>query len=122
VGKASWRQYSVHEVIDAIEGSFGIVTAIAQKLGCSRSTVYRYIDESVMVRQALEVERQRHVDLAEAKSLELIRAGDGSQVRFVLSRLGKDRGWVERKELTGSEGEAIQHVIKVIEGLDEDEL
>jgi len=122
VGKASWRQYSVHEVIDAIEGSFGIVTAIAQKLGCSRSTVYRYIDESVMVRQALEVERQRHVDLAEAKSLELIRAGDGSQVRFVLSRLGKDRGWVERKELTGSEGEAIQHVVKVIEGLDEDEL
>ena len=104
MSKASWRQYSAQEVIDAIENSFGIVSAIAKRLGCSRQMVYNYINNYVTVKRALETERQRHVDLAETKSLELVRSGDGPQVRFVLSRLGKDRGWVEKQELDLTSG------------------
>lgn len=111
MSKPAWREFTIQEVIDAIEGSFGIVTAVAQRLGCSRQTVYNYINKYITVKRALGFERKRHLELAEAKSLELVRAGDGPQVRFVLSRLGKDEGWAEKLE-TEQIGEVVLRVVR----------
>ena len=45
--------------------------------------------------------------MAESVLLKNIKDGDSADAKWYLSRKGKSRGYVERSEVTGAEGEAI---------------
>ena len=93
------EKYTTREVIRAIQNTFGIKTAVAKALGCSRNTVDNYIKRHPTVALAYWAERERLVDMAEAKFGEAIKQGEWGAIRFCLSTLGKDRGFVERREI-----------------------
>ena len=96
--------YTSKQFVDAIPGTGGIVTAIARRVGCDWHTARKYIDEHPTVAQAYQDECESVLDMAEAKTIELIKSGDQQMIRYYLSTKGKKRGYVERQEVTGADG------------------
>ncbi len=96
------NQFTAEQVIKAIQNSRGIKSAIARQLGCSRRTVDNYIEKYVTVKEAYEEERAALVDIAELQLMKHVNAGSLAALFFVLKTIGKDRGYVERFEFSGS--------------------
>ena len=86
-------KFTADQMVEAIRGSGGIVSLIASRLRCGRSTVYRYAHRYPSVREALEAEREVLLDLAESRLLECVERGDLDAIIFVLKTKGKDRGY-----------------------------
>ena len=103
------ERYTTQEVIEAIQAAKGLKSVAARRLGCSWWTVHRMCQRHPTVQRAYEETREQLVDLAEAKLMVKLNIGeDSSIIKWVLATLGKDRGWVERKELTGADGQSLQ--------------
>jgi hypothetical protein len=105
-------RYPVQVFIDAIQDTGGIISAIAKKVGCDWHTAKRYCTQYATVKQAYEDECERVLDLAESKVIVALKEGDGVMIRYYLSTKGKERGYVERKEVTGDEGGPV--IIQVV--------
>ncbi len=102
--------YTAQQFLEAIPGTGGIVTAIAKKVGCDWSTAKKYIGAHPTVQAAYNDECESVLDLAEAKTIQLIQAGDAQMIRYYLSTKGKRRGYVERQELAGADGGPVRLV------------
>lgn len=89
-------KYTAEQVTQALRKSNGIIAQAARELGCERQTVYNYISRYATVKAAYEEAVESTLDMAEAKLLEQIEAGDPQQVRFYLRTKGKHRGYTER--------------------------
>lgn len=103
-------RYTKEEVLDAIRGegrwgvpgkittSSGIVTTVANRLGLSRVTIYKYMDRWPEVREVLEAERVVPLDLAEQRLYDEVNRGNITAIIFLLKTRGKSRGYIERTE------------------------
>jgi alkanesulfonate monooxygenase SsuD/methylene tetrahydromethanopterin reductase-like flavin-dependent oxidoreductase (luciferase family) len=100
------KRYTAQEMIDAITEARGFVTAAADKLGCSRRTVYRYINNYATVAEAVEDAREKRHDFVENKLMSAINDGNVTAIIFYLKTQCKTRGYVERyqQEITGADG------------------
>ena len=109
------KQYTAQQFIDAIPGSTGIISTIAKRVGCDWLTVRRYIDNYSTVKAAFDAERESLLDIAESVLANNIKLAlqqqqngktpaDSTDAKWLLSRMGKARGWAERQEVehTGS--------------------
>jgi len=96
------QKYTAGQILEAIKGTRGVRSAIAQKLGCHRHTVENYITRLPSVRQAIEDERESFMDLAEVKMMTKVADGSWPAVKFVLMTLGRNRGYVEQVQITGT--------------------
>lgn len=104
------EQYKAQQFIDVIPGTAGIITTIAQRVGCSWHTAKKYIDKYATVRQVYESECNAMLDTAELEAHKLIKKGDGSMIRWYLATKGRGRGYAERIEQRQS-GEITLKVI-----------
>jgi hypothetical protein len=115
------RIYTREEVLAAITGddprylkngkrmgSAGIVSTIADRLGCAWHTARKQIDKWESTKRAFDDEGERVLDLAESKMMVAINEGDGRMIRYILSTKGKARGYTERQEITGADGGPLQ--------------
>jgi hypothetical protein len=87
--------------------SGGVVVTIAKRLGVERQTVYSYMKKWVSVNQAVEDEREAMLDMAEGALYKLVSKGNPTGIIFLLKTRGKERGYVERQEVTGANGGAV---------------
>ena len=106
-------KYTPAQVIAALENSAGIRMGAAQMLKCSPSTISNYVDKYPEVKAALDEILENRLDIAE--SIILKRMSDDKHKTlqfnaacFYLKTKGKQRGYVEGKELTGKDGGAVQ--------------
>ena len=109
--------YTAKQFIDAIPGTGGIVSTIADRVGCKWHTARKYIEEYPTVKDVYNEEIERVIDLAEgvliqniqiaAKQAKAGRDVDTADVKWFLSRKAKTRGYVERQEVTGADGGAV---------------
>ncbi len=95
-------------VIEAIKGSGAIMSTIARRLEVSWHTAYKWTHKWDATKQALQDEEERTIDLAESTLLKSIESGDIQAAKWYLSTKGKKRGYSERTEITGAEGEPIK--------------
>lgn len=86
------------DVMQAIEDSGGIMTEIARRLGVAWATARKYVEKYPDAVEAFEVESEKVLDLAEETLLKSIKGGDTQDAKWLLSRKGKQRGYVERTE------------------------
>ena len=114
-------RYTKEQTLDAVAGSFGIVTKVADILRCDWHTADAYIQNWAETREAFRGEGERALDLSESKLMEAVEEGDGAMIRFHLATKGKERGFTERQEHTGKDGGAIA-VTHRAEDLTDDEL
>lgn len=102
------RRYKAEEVAQAIIESDGILAAAARKLGCARKTVYSYIENYATVNDAYQEASETVLDLAESKLIDAVESGQLPAIMFVLKTKGKHRGYVERQEVTGADGDRLK--------------
>ena len=104
---AGSNQYKAQQFIDKIPGTGGIITTIAARVGCSWHTAKKYIEKFPTIKRAYNDEVEAMLDMAEGALLAAIKEGDWWAVKYFLSTRGKDRGYTERREVTGAEGREI---------------
>jgi hypothetical protein len=100
--------------LQALAEHRGIVTKACNATGISRTQVYKWRDEdSTFVDQINEVQ-QIVLDFAEDKLFEHIDNDNVPSLIFFLKCRGKERGYVERQEITGKDGQELP-AIQVIQ-------
>ena len=100
------RKFKKQDILDALKGSYGIVSEVADKLGVDWHTADDYIKLWPETLQAQKDENERYLDLTELKCIERvkldfvegkaiarIKADDGAMIRFYLATKGKKRGY-----------------------------
>lgn len=93
------EKFTCARVIEALRETHGIQCRAAEKLGCHRNTVARYIRDHPTVAAAYASERETLVDLAEEGIYDKVVEKDAWALQFVARTLGKDRGYVEKQEI-----------------------
>lgn len=99
------------KAIKAARGSNGFVTSIAKTLKCSRTHVYNLMEKYPNFKQAVADERENIKDFAEGALITEMRKGNITAIIFYLKCQAKDRGYVERQEITGKDGEPFVYVV-----------
>ena len=105
--------YTIEEVIKAIYDAHGLLAPTSRILGCTRQTVYNYAKRYATVRQAIDEARDTTLDFAEQQLMKAVKAGSVPAIMFLLKTVGKSRGYVERQELTGADGGAIEQSVMI---------
>lgn len=85
--------FSEQDVLRAVEGSGGIVSTVARRLRCSWAKTRDLLNEYPAAREVFEMEREMVLDEAELALVKAIRAGNVAAAKWMLSRLGKHRGY-----------------------------
>ena len=80
-------------ILNAIEGSWGITSTVMKRLGCTWGTADKLIHSTDKTREAFQHEKEKILDLAQGKAYQAVANGDLSMVKWLLDRLGKDRGF-----------------------------
>ena len=92
--------YTASQFIAAIPGTGGIVSTIADRVGCRWETAKKYIDSYATVQQAYQDECERISDLATSTVLKAIRDGDVPTAKWWLTKKRKGE-FGETLDLTG---------------------
>lgn len=106
-------KYSAEQVAATLTECKGMVTLAAKRLGCVPNTVRRYVRDYASCRQALDDAREAMGDTAELALYNAIIGGEGWAIAFYLRTQGRNRGYVERQELTGKDGGPL--AVEVVE-------
>lgn len=114
MSSSRYQKYTMEQVLAAIKDSHGIITTIAKRLGCSWSKGRDSIDRWETTRKAFEDEIEQILDLAESKLFTSINNGDVQSAKWILSTKGKKRGYTERQEVTGPDGDALRITYRVV--------
>jgi len=112
----SSKEYTAKEMVEAIEAEDGVVRDVADRLGCSRMTVYNYADRYTTVKQALEAARTDLVFEMRDRLKDLARDPDVADsvrrdaIQKLLEVFDDEIDWAdrERKEHSGPDGEPMQ--------------
>jgi hypothetical protein len=113
---------SVKAAVKAIKESKGFVTQAAKSLGISRRQLHNIINNHPTVKEALEDAREAMKDFAEGKMFQGISDGNPTLIIFYAKTQMKDRGYVERQEITGADGGPIETVNIDYSKLSDDQL
>ena len=89
---------SKSKVMIAIKDSMGIQAIIAKKCDVARQTISNYLlrPENKDLVLAVDQERERVIDVAEGKLLELVNEKNFNAIQFLLKTKGSHRGYVEK--------------------------
>lgn len=101
------KKHTIEEVITAIQGSLGIKHRIAQKLNIHRNTVELYLKRWEGAREAYNNEVNTVGDMAESVIIRSIQKEEVETAKWYARMKLKDRGYIERQEISGSEGSSL---------------
>lgn len=101
-------------MLEALEKSLGVVTTAAKAIGISRETHYEWMRTDTDYKAKVDTLADVALDFAESQLHKQILAGEVTSTIFYLKTKGKQRGYVERQELTGADGGPIQTALPAI--------
>lgn len=93
------KKYTKDQVLEAIEGSAGILLTVSKRLQCTWDTAERWVNKWEETKTALKNENEKVLDMAEGQVLKAVQGGDLQTAKWVLARKGKERGWGEDNSL-----------------------
>lgn len=94
-------------MLNALEKSLGIVTTAAKNVGIHRQTHYDWMKKDEDYKKAVEEINEVALDFAESSLHKQIADKVPTSTIFYLKTKGKKRGYIERQEITGAEGEKL---------------
>jgi hypothetical protein len=126
-------QHNKKVLLEALEKTLGVVTSACRKVNLDRTTFYNYVNSDKEFAAAVDSIQDVSLDFAESKLFELIdgvwaegkEKDDGEATTykqppnvtatiFYLKTKGKKRGYIERTEISGKDGEPIETMVRVI--------
>lgn len=87
-------------MIEAMEKSLGVVTSACKLADVGRTTFYMWYNDDPDFRKAIDDIENVALDFAESKLHSLIKDGNPTATIFFLKTKGKNRGYVERTEIS----------------------
>jgi len=109
---ARLEKFTAAQVVAALKETRGMIYLAADRLGCDPDTVQNYAHRYKSVRDEIEHQREKIVDIAELKLYQAIMDGDQGMIKYMLSRRGKKRGYTTAHEVTGPEGGPLEVIVK----------
>ena len=97
--KTAAKEYTLDEVLAGVVNSYGIISRVAENMGCTWGTAKKYVDSYPEAVQLFQEETERVLDLAESKVIKSINMDDVGTAKWLLSTKGKDRGYGEQKDV-----------------------
>jgi hypothetical protein len=103
------RKVSDKEILEALTRNGGLIKMTADALGITRQALWSRFKNNPDLEEAKAQIREGNLDLAESQLLKKVKRGEWLAVKYILSCLGKHRGYVERREnaLTDQDGEPL---------------
>jgi hypothetical protein len=101
------------EFIACLRRNRGKMTFVAKELGCTLQAVSQRIKENVDLQWEMDSIGENILDMAEIKLEEKVSEKDLGALCFLLKCKGKKRGYVERTEHTGADGQNLFPKIEV---------
>ena len=109
-------KFTVDQVAEALRQSAGIQSLAANRLRCDAKTVGNYIARHDTLKKLVREILDETIDVAESQLIKAIGEGNLTAIIFYLKTKGKDRGYSERREVTGADGDAVrvEHTAPII--------
>ena len=101
-------------MIQALEKSLGVVTTACKSVDINRSTHYDWLKTDKEYKKQVEDIENIALDFAESQLHKQIKEGNTSATIFYLKTKGKNRGYVERQEISGDLDNQL--IVRVIDG------
>jgi len=113
------ERFKLAHVEQALRDSGGIAAMAARKLAkmygsCTAQTVRNYMNRYPSLKKAIDEVIENNLDLAEGALLRGITQGNMTAVIYYLKTKGKHRGYIERLEQTGANGEPLHQPAQVM--------
>jgi len=102
-------------MLEALEKSLGVVTSACKAVEISRETHYRWMREDENYKQAVDDLANVALDFAESQLHKQIKGGNPTATIFYLKTKGKNRGYIERQEISHEGLKTFE-----VEGVNED--
>lgn len=96
------------QAVEAIRENKGFITQSAKSLGVSRRHLHRLINRHPTIKEAVQDAREEMKDFTESKLYQGIDNDNTALIIFYLKTQAKDRGYVERQEITGHGGGPVK--------------
>ena len=99
--------------------TFGNVAEACRITGIARSAFYRWKEEDKKFQKALEEvdPKESFKDFVELAAVKKIKEGDTAMIIFAAKSKLKDRGWIERQEITGADGDKLNAItVEIVNG------
>lgn len=103
----------VKEVGEALQKKSGNMAAVARSFGVTRQAVWKYVQEHEGLKEVQKELRETFVDEVESGLYQNAISGHVTAQIFILKTLGKDRGYVERSEITGKDGKDLTFTLAI---------
>ena len=94
-------------MLEELNKTSGIVSSACKAAGISRMTFYRWYNEDPDFKEKVDDVKELQKDFCEALILKKMKDGDTTMLIFYAKTQMKDRGYTERRELVGRDGEAL---------------
>jgi len=107
-------------MLEALKKSLGVVTTALIKADVPHSAYYKWINTDPEFAEQVKNVDNIALDFAESKMFQGIEGGNTQLIKFYLSRKGKNRGYVERQEFAGVEGQPTSFQIEIIDSISKD--
>ena len=110
---------TVKGVADKLREYHGNQAAVARAFGVDRSRITQYMEQHPELRAVKQEAEEAILDHAESALYRAVLQGELAAVKWLLATKGKGRGYVERQEVTGSDGgELVVRVVYADVGID----
>lgn len=97
--------------LKAVKGTGGIQLAIAEKLNCERTALWKFLNKHPELRERLDQERESIVDMAEGALFSHVKNKERWATKYVLSTLGRQRGYVKKQEIEHTGDNPVKLII-----------
>lgn len=94
-------------LLTALAANSGIVASACRAANVSRMTYYRYYNEDPDFKEKADDVKELQKDFAESLILKKMKEGDTTMIIFYAKTQMKGRGYVERKEIVGKDGDDL---------------
>ena len=94
--------FTAAQFIKAIPGTGGIISALADRVGCTWHTAKKYVTDYPTVAEAWEAERNKVTDKARHNIIKAIQEGDWQMSKWWLQVMDDEFVPREKREISGS--------------------
>lgn len=99
-------------VKEALAEHKGNMAAVGRQFKVSRTAVWQFCDKRIELKEYQRELREGFVDEVENCLYKNATTGNVTAQIFILKTLGRDRGYVERQEVTGANGGAVEVFVR----------
>lgn len=107
------------QIIEELESSMGYLYPAHKNLGITRQTLASWIKEDDELKLAHEEINESQLDKSESELMKARDRGESWAICFHLKCKGKNRGYTERQELTGADGDKLQTGVVILPEVNE---